>query len=183
MRHSMACPCGVSSRSGVEREPLAPGDPYLPADQIDTGHHLGDRVLDLQSRVHLEEVEPTTLVEQELDRAGVGVPDRACDRRRGRGDCLAELCRHGERWCFLDDLLVTALNRAFTLDKRQHGSEVIPEQLHLDVSRVRDASLEIDGRVTERGAGLGTGRADRRRAGRTRPSPFACPCRRLRRPL
>ena len=33
-------------------------------------------MLDLQPRVHLEEIEPAVLVEQELDRAGVGVADR-----------------------------------------------------------------------------------------------------------
>ena len=82
MRHSIAWPRGVSSRVGIEVEPLAARDADLPAHQIDAGHHLGDRVLDLQPRVHLEEVEPAVLVEQELDRAGVGVADRARDRAR-----------------------------------------------------------------------------------------------------
>ncbi len=51
--------------------------------QIEAGHHLGDRMLDLQPRVHLEEIEAAVLVEQELDRAGVGVADgRARPRPR-----------------------------------------------------------------------------------------------------
>ena len=53
--------------------------------QVDAGHHLGDRMLDLQPRVHLEEVEAAVLVEQELDRAGVGVADRLRDGRGRRG--------------------------------------------------------------------------------------------------
>ena len=76
-------PSGVSSRAGIEVEPLAARDANLPVHQIDAGHHLGDRMLDLQPRVHLEEVEAAVLVEQELDRAGVGVADRARDRGRG----------------------------------------------------------------------------------------------------
>ena len=63
-------------RLGIEREPLAPRDPDLPLHQVDAGDHLGDRMLDLQPGVHLEEVERAVLVEQELDRAGVGVADR-----------------------------------------------------------------------------------------------------------
>ena len=81
MRHSIAWPCGVSSRDGIEIEPLAARDADLPAHQIDAGDHLGDRMLDLQPRVHLEEVEPAVVVEQELDRAGVGVADRLRDGR------------------------------------------------------------------------------------------------------
>jgi len=36
---------------------------------VDTGGHLGDRVLDLQARVHLQEVKVALLVDQELDGA------------------------------------------------------------------------------------------------------------------
>ena len=46
-------------------------------------------MLDLQARVHLEEVERAVRVEQELDRAGVGVADRLRDRRGGRASCGA----------------------------------------------------------------------------------------------
>src|SRR5207244_11221304 len=48
--------------------------------EIDPGHRLGDRVLDLDAGVHLEEVEAPLLVDQELDRARADVVDRL--RRR-----------------------------------------------------------------------------------------------------
>ena len=67
---------------GIDVEPLAARDPDLPADQIEAGHHLGDRMLDLQPRVHLEEVEAAVFVEEELDGAGVGVADASSRRRR-----------------------------------------------------------------------------------------------------
>ena len=85
MRHSIACATGVSARAGIDRQPLAERDPQLPLHEIDARHHLRDRMLDLQARVHLEEVELAVLVEQELDRAGVGVADRAGDERRAVG--------------------------------------------------------------------------------------------------
>src|SRR5437773_8820121 len=40
---------------------------------VEVGRHLGDRVLDLDARVHLHEVERAVLVEQELDRPGPDV--------------------------------------------------------------------------------------------------------------
>ena len=40
-----------------ERQPLAGGDAQLPLDEVEAGDELGDRVLDLQARVHLHEVE------------------------------------------------------------------------------------------------------------------------------
>ena len=61
-------------------EPAAAGDADLLAHQVDAAHHLGDRVLDLQAGVHLDEGELAVLVE-ELERAGVAV----AEAREGRG--------------------------------------------------------------------------------------------------
>ena len=47
----------------TERQLPAGGDPQLLGDEVDAGHHLGDRVLDLDARVHLDEVERPALVE------------------------------------------------------------------------------------------------------------------------
>ena len=61
---------------GVERDRPAGGDEQLLLDQVDAGHHLGDRVLHLQPGVHLEEDDLAGVdVEQALDRAGVAVAD------------------------------------------------------------------------------------------------------------
>jgi hypothetical protein len=74
MRISIAWPRGL--RSPCERQLLAGGDPQLLAHQVEAGDQLGHRVLDLQPRVHLHEVEAAVLVEQELERADVVVADR-----------------------------------------------------------------------------------------------------------
>ena len=74
-----------------EVERRAGGDLDLLAHQVDAGDHLGHRVLDLQARVHLDEVELAVL-EQELDGADAAIAellhgvdrDLADMRRAGR---------------------------------------------------------------------------------------------------
>jgi hypothetical protein len=46
----------------AERERRAPGNPNLFNDEIEPGNHLRDRMLDLQPRVHLDEVELAAFV-------------------------------------------------------------------------------------------------------------------------
>ena len=73
----------------AERQRLAGGDPDLLLDQVDAGDHLGDRVLDLDPRVDLDEVEVVVGVDQELAGAGVDVAGglRAAGRRPRRAWC------------------------------------------------------------------------------------------------
>ena len=49
-----------------ERQGFTRGDAELPFDEVEPGDHLGNGMLDLQARVHLEEIEALTVV-QELD--------------------------------------------------------------------------------------------------------------------
>ena len=82
MRHSMEWPVNVTSPC-LNDEPLAGGDPDLLLDDVDAGHHLGDRMLDLQPRVRFHEVEVAARIHQELEGAGVRVLHRLgrVDRR------------------------------------------------------------------------------------------------------
>ena len=79
-------------------------------DEVDAGDRFGHRVLHLDARVHLHEVEVALLVEQELHRAGVGVANgqRAIDGRLA--DCLVAVGIQVDRRRFLDQLLVAALD-------------------------------------------------------------------------
>ena len=75
-----------------DRKRLALGDADLLAHQVDAGDHLGDRMLDLQAGVHLDEVE-LAVFPQELDRARAAIAhvghrlgdDPAHPRRAPRG--------------------------------------------------------------------------------------------------
>ena len=60
---------------GVKAAAVSDGE--LQLDEIEPGGLLGDRVLDLQPGVHLQEVELAVVVGEELHRPGAGVADRA----------------------------------------------------------------------------------------------------------
>ena len=123
----------VAGGSGGRR--LTVGDHQLELDQIQAGGEFGDRVLDLQAGVHLEEVEVTLLVGEELDRARADVADRG----RGQAGGLEQPVPHPRnafdqrRRRLLDDLLVAALDRAFPLADRPHRAVPVGHHLHLDV--------------------------------------------------
>ena len=55
----------------------------------------------------------------------------------------------------LDQLLVTALDRAFALPEMADRAIVVADDLHLDVAGVADQALDIDAVAAEGGLGLG----------------------------
>ena len=75
MRHSMAWPRISTGAAHDVRQLLARGNQDLALHQVDAGDELRNRMLHLDARVHLDEVEVAVLVHQELDGAGVGVAD------------------------------------------------------------------------------------------------------------
>ncbi len=66
----------------LEGQLLAVGGADHQLDEVDAGDHLGDRMLDLEARVHLEEEEAPVLAGDELDRAGRGRSPRPWRGRR-----------------------------------------------------------------------------------------------------
>jgi hypothetical protein len=128
---------------------LAGGDEDLLADEVDSGDQLGDRVLDLNACVHLEEPVVALAVEEALDGARTPVADGPRGLDRDLADVLAELRTDRRRGRLLDELLVAALNRAVALTEMEHGAVVVGEDLHLDVPRVGNELLHVDGRVGE----------------------------------
>ena len=74
MRLSTAQPLSFTSAC-LSFELLAGGDADHLLDEIDAGDQLGDGVLDLQARVHLQEEEGAVLAGHELHRAGAVVAD------------------------------------------------------------------------------------------------------------
>ena len=95
---------------------LAGGDAELGLDQIDAGDLFGDRVLDLDARIALDETMFAALGDdQELDRAGVHIAGRAGEPDRVAQDALAQRRVEPGRRGDLDDLLVAKLDRAVAL--------------------------------------------------------------------
>ncbi len=135
------------------RQAGAGRDEHLRGDQVDVGDLLGDGVLDLDAGVHLDEhVLTGTLAlrrDEELDRAGVAVADRA-----GEGDrvpvqrlagALVQVGCGGD----LDDLLVPALDGAVALEEVDHLAVGVGEDLHLDVAWAEHGTLDEDPGVAE----------------------------------
>ena len=119
-----------------QRERPARRHLQLPCHQVQPGDHLGDRMLDLQARVHLQEVEGAVGIGDELHRAGADIADRAggCDRRLAHR--APPLVGHAGGGCLLDHLLVAPLHRAVALEKVHHIAVRIGKHLDLDVPRL-----------------------------------------------
>src|SRR5690348_4739269 len=106
-------------RSGNDVAQLFAGrNPDLRLHKIDSGHHLRDRMLDLNARVHLDEVQAAVFVHEELDSAGVDVSDLAQTAFEFVANLLSEFWRDLRRRRFFNELLMTALNTTLAFAKR-----------------------------------------------------------------
>ncbi len=141
---------------GAQRRPARHLD--LRPHQVEPGDPLGDRMLDLQPGVHLQEVELAGAVEQELHRAGVGVADRRRGPHRRLAHAPPQLRRDHRRRRLLDHLLVAPLQRALALAERHQLAVLVAEDLDLDVPRPLEELLDVDPVVGEAGARLGARR-------------------------
>ena len=129
---------------------------HLQLDQVEAGGHLGDRVLDLQPGVDLQEGEQLLLrLVEELDGAGADVAGRLApapiDDSRSDRSCSAVSA--GE----LDSSITFWLRRC-TEQSRTPGAHTVAvlvgDHLHLDVPAALDQPLHEDDRVAERALGL-----------------------------
>ncbi len=157
---------------------LPRGDPDLPLDQIPSGHHLGDRMLDLQPGVHLHEEELVGPVSRndELDRAGAGVIDASGGVARRGADPGPRRGIQQRRRRLFDDLLVSPLQAALPLAEVHHIAVGVSQHLNFDVPGAQHETLEKQGVVAERGGRLPAG-TDQRGGQVSRsldhPHPFA----------
>ena len=146
------------------RQRRARRDRELGVDEIDAGDRFRDRVLDLQPRVHLEEVEARLVagpLEQELDRAGVDVAGGARGGHGGLAHARPHRRRQRRGRRLLDDLLVPPLDRALPLEQVDAAAVRVGEDLDLDVAGTLDPPLHVERAVAERARGLAPRRGNR----------------------
>ncbi|MCY1501009.1 hypothetical protein D9M68_350680 [compost metagenome] len=141
----------------LQAQRLAERDAQHFLHEVDAGDHLGDRVLDLDARVHLDEEElARVVVVQVFERARAAVghgarePQGRFAQRGARG--LAD----GGRGRFFPHLLAPALQRTFALEAVHHALAVA-QDLHLDVARLADEAFEVHLAVAESGLRFGGG--------------------------
>ena len=141
---------------------LPGGHQQLPLHQVQPGDQLGDRVLDLQPGVHLQEEELIGCLRrhQELDRPHTGVPHGLRDGHRalphpgpGRG-----VQQHRRR--LFNDLLMPPLQAALPLSEVHHRAVRISQHLDLDMPRSGQVPFDEQGVVTESSQGLPAGASD-----------------------
>src|SRR5258708_37926054 len=101
-------------------------------------------MLDLEPCVDLEEIE-FAVAEDELDSARVDVARGPGCADRGLAHRRPDLRRHRGRRSLFHDLLMTPLDGAFALAKVHRVAVAVADDLDLDVPRLADISLEVDG--------------------------------------
>jgi hypothetical protein len=88
-------------------------------------------------------------VEQPLDGAGAAVTDRPGSVDPEPADPVTELVADRRRGRLLDELLVTALDRAVAFAQVNDVAVRVREDLDFDVPRVFEVALDVDVRVGE----------------------------------
>src|SRR5690606_10391681 len=142
---------------------LAPArNPDLLLDDVDVGDKLRDRVLNLEPRVHLKEVEVAVLIHEELNRARVDVVHRLGCRHRYPAHPLAQVGIHDGRRGLLQQLLVPALDGTLALAQVDHIAVAVREDLHFDVARALDELFQIDRALAKGRLRLAAGGLQRR---------------------
>src|ERR1019366_4816738 len=130
------------------------GDADLLPHQIEPGDRFGDGMLDLDTRVHLQEIELLArAIVEKLDSAEAEIFQMPAERDRSVAHALAGMVGKIGRRRLLDELLIAALNRAVAIAEMDDVLAVT-DDLHLDMPSRGDKSLEIDPGVRERGTGF-----------------------------
>src|SRR5581483_11372778 len=140
-------------------QPLAAGDEELRLHEVDAGHQLGHRMLDLNARVHLDEVELSVLVE-ELQRAGAAIADRPAGLDAALSHDPPLPCGDAGGGSLLQHLLMAALHGAVALTQMDDIAVIVGQHLELDVPRPLQKLLHVHLIVAEGRARLRAGDAD-----------------------
>ena len=129
----------------------------LVAHNVGERHHLRDRMLDLDARVHFHEIEAILFVKQELNSPRTGISNRFTSGDRCLSHFLTQLRRHHRRGRLFQQFLVPSLYRTLPLPKVNALAILIRHHLNLDMARMLDEFLEIDSAILECGRGFSRG--------------------------
>src|SRR5262245_53630562 len=99
----------------------------LSLDQIDAYDPLGDRMLHLQTRIHLQKIKILFLIQQKLQGARAHVFHRTGPLNGDAADAPTGAVIESRRRRFLDNLLVTPLDRTFPIIEMQNSAVTIRE--------------------------------------------------------
>src|SRR6267142_5210639 len=125
---------GGNNRAGRTFHLFPGGNADLGLDQVHSRHKLGHRMLDLNARVHLDEIERSVLIHQKFDGSGIGIAD-VLQRLYNHSAKFHSLRRvHHRRRRFLHEFLVPPLDAALAFAKVDYFSVLVAQDLKLDVA-------------------------------------------------
>src|SRR6202011_2147849 len=110
----------------------------------------------------LNEVQPAILIHQKFDGARIGVPDRRQRLAKNRAYLIGQLRSDLRRRRLLEQFLVPALNRAFTLAQTDYVAMLVGQYLELNVPGMLHIFLHVEIAIPERARGLGLGSLEQR---------------------
>jgi hypothetical protein len=139
----------------------AGGNLDLLIDEINTGNHFRDRMLDLNTRIHLNKVELVVFI-QKFYRAGPRVVQVSHRLGTDLADCRGSFRGMDGREAFLPHFLVPALQRAITFAKMNGLALSVTENLDLNMARLLEVFFEIDSVIPKSGLCFKTGTRNRR---------------------
>ena len=129
-------------------ESFAARNPNAFGHDIDPGGHLGDWMLDLHPRIHLDE-EELLLLDQELEGADTLIADPPAGLDAALSDPGDEVDRQARSRRFLQDLLMAALERAIPAAEPECRAIGVRQHLDLDVARMLQEFFGIDLGIAE----------------------------------
>ena len=121
----------------------------LIAHDVGERDHLSHRMLDLNARVHLHEIEATVFIEQKFERARTCIADRLRCSQRSLAHLLTQLRSHHRGRRFFEQLLMPALNRAFALAQVYAPAVFVRHHLDFNVPRTLNVTLDVDVTILE----------------------------------
>src|SRR5664279_4572061 len=149
------------------------GDKDLPFNEIEAGDHFSDRMLDLKPCIHFEKIEGAVIRrDQKLDRPRAGIPNRTCGCERRLPHGLPQRVGEAGRGCFLDDLLMPALNRTIAVEEMHAMAVAVGEDLNFDMTGARKIFFDKDAIIAKRRKRLTLGAGQLRRKLRRVSSDF-----------
>jgi len=141
----------------LDADRFASGDAQLFSDQVNARDHFGDGMFDLDAGVHFHEIKAAAAIQQKLDSARTLVIDAACRCHSCFAHASPQFGIESRTWCFLQQFLVTSLNRAVPFTQMNNIAMAISQHLHFHVTRAIDEFLHVQPWVAECGFGLSLG--------------------------
>ena len=126
----------------LDGQRLASRDTQLFLDQVNAGNHFGDRMFNLNTGVHFNEVE-LTVFKQELKGACAAIADVDTRFRAAFADVATQFRGNARRRRFFDHFLVTTLHGAVAFRQIDSVALAVSQYLDLDVTRIFQVFFHI----------------------------------------